>query len=215
MARKRKRRAARGSTRAKPVATLVAEAAETPEDLAAKQERFVAEFLVDLNATQAAVRAGYSPKTAQEQSSRLLSNVMVAEAVKQAMDKRALRTEITQDRVLHELAQLAFSNIEDYTLEPALGTVKLRDGASPQAMRAVSAIKHKIIPFGHGEFIHELELKLWDKPGTLKLAGRHVGLFPNTVEVTGAHGGPIEVKKVRLMSDDDLKAAVLALVGKL
>ncbi len=68
--------------------------------LTPRQARFIDEYLIDLNATQAAVRAGYSRKTAQEQSSRLLSNVMVAAAIEKAMAKRSQRTEITQDQVL-------------------------------------------------------------------------------------------------------------------
>ena len=68
-----------------------------------KQTRFVQEFLLDLNATQAAIRAGYSPKTAQEQSSRLLSNVMVAEAIRQAQAARSERTQLKADWVLERL----------------------------------------------------------------------------------------------------------------
>ncbi|WP_217595518.1 terminase small subunit [Cohnella sp. GbtcB17] len=68
--------------------------------LAAKQKKFVQEYLVDLNATQAAIRAGYSAKTANEQGARLLANVSVQTALKTAMNKRAARTEITADMVL-------------------------------------------------------------------------------------------------------------------
>lgn len=68
--------------------------------LTPKQQRFVDEYLVDLNATQAAERAGYSAHTAQEQSSRLLSNAMVAAAIQAARDQQAERTEITADLVL-------------------------------------------------------------------------------------------------------------------
>lgn len=70
--------------------------------LTRKQLRFVEEYLVDLNGTQAAIRAGYSAKTAQEQSSRLLSNVMVRKAVSAARKDQQERTEITADRVLRE-----------------------------------------------------------------------------------------------------------------
>lgn len=69
--------------------------------LTAKQKKFVAEYLVDLNATQAATRAGYSKKTAAEQGARLLTNVKVQESIQAAMNKRAERTEITADMVLH------------------------------------------------------------------------------------------------------------------
>lgn len=70
------------------------------EKLTARQKRFVVEYLIDLNATQAAIRAGYSAKTACEQGARLLANVKVQEAIQQAMSKREQRTEITQDMVL-------------------------------------------------------------------------------------------------------------------
>ena len=79
--------------------------------LTARQERFVAEYLIDLNATQAAKRAGYSEKTANEQGSRLLANVKVAAAIAEAQAKRSKRTEITQDRVIAELAKLGFYDI--------------------------------------------------------------------------------------------------------
>lgn len=80
-------------------------------DLTAKQAQFVAEYLIDLNATQAAIRAGYSAKTAYSQGQRLLTNVEVAASVAAAMAKRAERTEITADRVLQELAKIGFSDI--------------------------------------------------------------------------------------------------------
>lgn len=81
-----------------------------------KQQLFVDEYLIDLNATQAAIRAGYSEKTAQEQSSRLLSNVMVQEAVEQRMKERQIRTEITQDKVLEDIEKVkqdAMAMMED------------------------------------------------------------------------------------------------------
>ena len=70
-----------------------------------KQQRFVDEYLVDLNATQAAIRAGYSAKTANEQGCRLLTNVSVAEAISQAKKAREARTEVTQDWVIHEMVE--------------------------------------------------------------------------------------------------------------
>ena len=80
----------------------------TPE-----QERFVHEYLVDVNATQAAIRAGYSKKTAQEQSSRLLSNVMVSEAIAKGMQALAEKTGVTAEKVIAELALIGFSNMLD------------------------------------------------------------------------------------------------------
>ena len=71
-----------------------------------KQELFVQEYLIDLNATQAAIRAGYSQKTAQEQAARLLSNVMVQKAIKAAMAERENRVGVRQDYVISNLLEI-------------------------------------------------------------------------------------------------------------
>lgn len=81
--------------------------------LAAKQKLFVQEFLIDANGKQAAIRAGYSPKTAEQQASRLLSNVKVQEAISAAQSKRAARTEITADMVLQRWWDIATANPND------------------------------------------------------------------------------------------------------
>jgi len=75
--------------------------------LTPRQQRFVEEYLVDLNATQAAIRAGYSPKTAEQQGSRLLSNAKVAQAISVGRQALSERTEITQDMVLKRLWDIA------------------------------------------------------------------------------------------------------------
>src|SRR4051794_41809085 len=75
-----------------------------------RQACFVAEYLVDLNATQAAIRAGYSARTANEQAARLLANVSVAAAIAEAQAARSRRTEVTADRVMLELARVAFGD---------------------------------------------------------------------------------------------------------
>ena len=83
--------------------------------LTAKQERFVAEYLIDLNATQAAIRAGYSEKTARSQGQRMLTNVDVANAIAAGQAERSERTEITQDYVLTSIME---------TMEQRKGTGK-------------------------------------------------------------------------------------------
>ena len=83
--------------------------------LTEKQKRFVEEYLVDLNATQAAIRAGYSPKTAYSMGQRLLKNVEVQKAIQEAIQERQKRTEITQDMVVDELRAVAFAKAGDYT----------------------------------------------------------------------------------------------------
>ena len=83
-----------------------------------KQRRFVEEYLVDLNATAAARRAGYSEKTADRIGPELLGKTWVAAAIQEAMQQRSRRTEITQDRVLNELASVAFGEGSDENGSP-------------------------------------------------------------------------------------------------
>ncbi len=75
-----------------------------------KRQRFVEQFLVDLNATAAAKRAGYSKKTARQQGARLLTNVDIAKEIKEAQEKRSEKTQVTQERVINELAKIAFAS---------------------------------------------------------------------------------------------------------
>jgi phage terminase small subunit len=152
--------------------------------LTPQQEAFVAEYLVDLNAKQAAIRAGYSPKTAETQGTRLFRNVQVKAAVERALEKRTQRVQITQDRVLEELGGLAFSNVDDYAVSSE-GRLVPAEGRAPEVMRAVSSIKYRTRtePGEPPTTVTEVEFRLWDKPGSVKLAGRHVGLFPNEVKV--------------------------------
>ncbi len=81
--------------------------------LTAKQQVFATEYLIDLNATQAAIRAGYSKKTAESQGSRLLRNVKVKEHLSELGTKRSERCEITSDEVLQEIAKIAFVNLDE------------------------------------------------------------------------------------------------------
>jgi hypothetical protein len=86
--------------------------------LTSRQSRFIEEYLIDLNGKQAAVRAGYSAKSAEVQASRLLRNTAVQAAIGEAMQARSQRTEVTADRVVAELAKLAFADMRDYWPRP-------------------------------------------------------------------------------------------------
>lgn len=141
--------------------------------LTAKQKKFVEEYLIDLNATQAAIRAGYSPNTAQEQSSRLLSNVMVKNEIDKAIAERSRRTGINQDRVLRELAKIAFVNPGD-VINFDEATVK--GDAKEDDLAAITSVKVKEIPTEDGE-ITEREIKLCDKLKALDLLGKHLGIY--------------------------------------
>lgn len=83
--------------------------------LTPKQEAFVSEYLIDLNATQAAIRAGYSQKNAGKIGPELLGKTRIAEAIHRAMEKRQERTEVTQDYVISKLKEIADKDASDYT----------------------------------------------------------------------------------------------------
>lgn len=144
-----------------------------------KQKRFVDEYLIDLNATQAAIRAGYSSETAQEQGSRLLSNVMVKAKIDKALAERSKRTGVTADRVVQELARIAFVNADD-VIDADEGFIK--DGASKDDTAAIQSVKVKIIPTREGEGV-EREIKLADKIRALELLGKHMGMFKDKLDI--------------------------------
>lgn len=143
--------------------------------LTAKQQRFCDEYLIDLNATQAAIRAGYSPKTACEQASRLLANVKVQEVIAVKMAIRSKRTGINQDRVLMEIAKMAFVNIDDVI---DLNTVQVKETATKEDLACIQSVKIKPTEYGT-----EREVRMCDKKSNLELLGRHLGMFKDKVEV--------------------------------
>lgn len=156
-----------------------------------KQEAFVREYLLDLNATQAAIRAGYSAKTAEQQGPRLLGNVGVAHAIAAAQQKRAERLEIDADWVLKRLHSEATADLADLydehgNLRPikdwpqvwrtglvaGIETAKERDGADKD---------------GASQFVTVRKVKLSDRVRLLELIGKHVGVgaFKDRLEVEG------------------------------
>lgn len=148
--------------------------------LTEKQKVFCEEYLIDLNATQAAIRAGYSPRTANEQGNRLLANVSVRAYVDKAIAERSKRTGINQDRVMRELARIAFVNANN-VIDMASATVK--EDASEDDTAAIASVKVKTTPFEDGEGV-EREIKLADKIKALELLGKHLGMFKDKIEVS-------------------------------
>lgn len=159
-----------------------------------KNKRFIEEFLIDLNGTQAAIRAGYSAKTANEQAARLLANVSIQQEISKAMAERSRRTGINQDRVLQELAKIALVNTKDvidFEDASVLAT------ASEDDLAAIASVKVKTIPGKSGELGIEREVKLYDKLRALEMLGKHLGMFREKIEVSGE----LETEKTKL---DDL-----------
>ena len=176
--------------------------------MTAKQQRFCDEYLIDLNATQAAIRAGYSEKYANTNAPKLLQNTAVKEYIQKRKADREQRTEITQDMVLRELAIIAFSNAADYAaviekemmVEGANGEVipaRDRDG-NPVTYRTVEPVLTEqltvdqrkalaVIKKGRDGF----EVKPYDKVRALELLGKHLGMFTENVNVSGQVNNPM------------------------
>lgn len=154
-----------------------------------KQKRFVAEYLVDLNATQAAIRAGYSPRTARKQASDLLTKPDIAAAVAAGQKRRINKLELSAERVLKEMSRLAFSDVTRlYALEGQ--SIKALDDLSEDDRAAIAHIetvrRNLAGGDGHTDVIHKI--RLWDKPKSLEMLGKHFALLTERVEVKGLEG---------------------------
>ncbi len=183
-------------------------------ELTPKQQKFVEEYLIDLNATQAAIRAGYSEKTACEQGSRLLANVKVSVAVAEARKHLAAQSGITLERVQKEYARLAFVDVR-----------KLFDGAGnlipihemdDDTAAAISGLEvdKKFSKFADesGKPLvesHLHKIKLSDKKGALDSICKLFGWVVEKKEVTGKDGGPI-VTQTKEQRDAAVAAALAA-----
>ena len=114
--------------------------------------------------------------------------------IRTLQEERAERTKVTADQVVHELALLAFSDPDDYTVDDD-GRIQLREGAHPDARRAVASVKRKILkslPGDADEHEREIqvEMKTYDKLRALDSLGKHLGMFVDRVDVTSG-GKPI------------------------
>lgn len=170
----------------------------TEKKLTPKQETFVREYLIDLNATQAAIRAGYSAKTAEQQGPRLLGNVRVSAAISKAMRERIERTQIDADWVLKRLAQDATADLAD-----------LYDGAGnlrpvnewPMAWRTglvagVETVQERDGEDSNGKPVYSVvrKVRLMDRTKMIELIGKHVsvGAFKDRVE----HSGKVSLEQL-------------------
>lgn len=159
-----------------------------------KQKRFVEEYLIDLNATQAAIRAGYSPDTAQQMGSENLSKPVIKNAIDKAIADQSRRTGINQDRVIQEIAKMAFLNPVD-VIDMDEATIK--GEANRDDTACIASVKVKVIP-GEGGNITEREVKTYDKLKALELLGKHLGMFTDKLKMEGN-------LPVVIMGDDQLE----------
>ena len=157
--------------------------------LTPRQQRFVEEYLVDLNQSAAAIRAGYSTQNADSIASRMMANPDIRARVDIALAERSRRTGVNADIVVQELARIARVNVLD-VLDPETGEIK--DGALDDAA-AVASVRIKTTPTKNGNIV-EREVRLADKVRALELLGKHLGMFVDRKEVTGKDGGPIQLE---------------------
>ena len=164
---------------------------DTMNNLTPKQQRFVQEYLVDLNATQAAIRTGYSAKTAEVQGSRLLSNANIAAAVSEAQDKLAAKSGITKERWLRELELIYFADMKDYVdVETDTGATRAKgyDEMPDGASRVISSIEEnrtiKEDAKGQDSIIFsKFKFKLHDKLKAGEMIGKHLGFLKDKVDL--------------------------------
>lgn len=169
-------------------------------ELTPKQRKFVFEYLVDLNATQAAIRAGYSKKTAGTMAQRLVAKSHVREAIRAAQSRREKRTEITQDRVLNELARIAFGNSRAVmSWGPGGLTLRNSEDLTEDEAALVSEVRETTTKDGGS-----LALKTHDKMKALELLGKHLGMFDRKPEeIDNGEPAAIEVRVVSGKRDRD------------
>ena len=144
-----------------------------------KQKRFCAEYLVDLNATQAAIRAGYSPASAWSIGYELLKKPDIRARIDKGIAEQERRTGINADRVLRELGRIAFVSAPDLV---NMDDATLKEGASADDLAAIASVKVKTIPGPMGDGA-EREIRLADKLKALELIGKHLGMFTDKVEL--------------------------------
>lgn len=171
--------------------------------LTARQKLFVAEYLVDLNATAAATRAGYSPRTAAQQGSRLLSNVKVQAAIAEGKQARAQRVELSQDRVLEELCHIAFLDpFEAFTDE---GAFRSHAELPDSFRRAVSGLEVDELRIEGQTVGQTRKVRFVPKLQALTMLARHLGMAAATEK---------HEHKLGDMDPEDVKARLAVLFGE-
>ncbi|CAM4092761.1 Terminase small subunit [Bordetella tumbae] len=139
-----------------------------------KKWRFAEEYLKDLNATQAAIRAGYSKRTAHSQAERLLRDVEVQAAIQSAMAERSERTRITQDNVLQELSAMTLYDAGE------IGQYKIQ---SPEDVHKLPERLRRCVVGWSWDKSGNFTLKLADKLGAATLAMRHLGMLNDKLTI--------------------------------
>lgn len=193
----------------------------TKPKLTARQAMFVSEFLVDGNATQAAIRAGYSAKTAKAIGTENLAKPAIAAAIAEARAKQFARNDITAERVLQELARVAFFDIRRL-LNPD-GSMKPLDELDDDTAAAIAGLELSEIRDGDGAPIGVLKkIKIADKLVALDKLARNLGLLQDKIKLVNDENNPVMMLIMRIqgsairpviegvVADGDYERAALA-----
>ncbi|GEO26243.1 terminase [Alicyclobacillus acidoterrestris] len=150
--------------------------------LTPKQKRFVDEYLIDLNATQAAIRAGYSEQTAYRIGADNLRKPQIQNAIQEGMAEREQRTEVTQDMVLQQLAKIAFHDITKFVTWDEQGVdIKPSDEVDGTV---IAEVGEDVTDFGEYKRIKK-KVKMPDRLRALEMLGRHLGMFNDKLQLSG------------------------------
>ena len=187
--------------------SMAGKAAKSAAKLTAKQERFCQEYMIDLNGTQAATRAGYSAKTANEQSTRMLANVHIQNRISELQKTIQERTEITQDMVIAEYAKIAFANTTDVMEwgDTIMIEVEVDGEMQRVPFHGIKIKNSKDLPPNIHAAVKKvkqgkdgLEVEMHDKKGALDSIARHLGMFNDSLELKGK----LEVQTLSELMDD-------------
>lgn len=181
----------------------MAKKSKTPDRMTPKEVAFVREYLIDLNATQAAIRAGYSAKSANVQANEIMQKARVKAALESAMAARAEKTGLTAERVLQEIQTMAFYDPADLVavmrelgagdeVDESDGIVEiggkryvLEGITGPLAIRKLpEGIRRAIVGWGYDRN-QNFTIKLADKSKALDQLARHLSLYKDTLEIGG------------------------------
>ena len=146
--------------------------------LTKKQKLFIDEYLIDLNATQAAIRAGYSVNDAKEQGYENVTKPHIQEAIAKSMAERSKRTGVNQDRVVLELAKIAFVKMTDIVDDHG----RIKGTATDDDLACIESIKYKESDNEFGGSV-EREVKIGSKLKALELLGKHLGMWNDKVDL--------------------------------
>ena len=177
--------------------------------LQTKQELFLVEYLVDFNGTQAAIRAGYSAKSAATTANLMLRKPHIAAALDAEVERRAENSEVTQARVVEELAKIAF--IDPRRLYDNAGNLLPVCKLDADVAAALSSIEAQESRSCGGVLTEVKKMRLIDKMSALNTLARHLGMLTDKMQIAGADGGPVEYKN---LSDRELDAKIQILVNQ-